>query len=85
LDVLVNNAGGVVQPVYAAANAARWMRMLDQPCGVMLSTQIAVDLMGPGGPSSTSPRRRAWPRAHRAPAYAVAKAGVIRLAGRFAS
>lgn len=41
---------GVVLPVHLAANAAHWMRMLDLNLrGVMLSTQLAVDLMGPGG------------------------------------
>jgi NADP-dependent 3-hydroxy acid dehydrogenase YdfG len=77
LDVLVNNAGGVVQPVYPAANAAHWMRRLgSQPGGVMLSTQLAVDLMGPGGAivniASTAGLGHS---AHRAPDYVVAKGG----------
>jgi NAD(P)-dependent dehydrogenase (short-subunit alcohol dehydrogenase family) len=29
LDVLVNNAGGVVKPVYPGASADHWLRMLD--------------------------------------------------------
>src|SRR5687768_6691700 len=50
LDVLVNNAGGVVQPVYPGANADHWIRMLDLNLrGVMLSTQLAIEAMDPGG------------------------------------
>jgi NAD(P)-dependent dehydrogenase (short-subunit alcohol dehydrogenase family) len=32
LDVLVNNAGGVVKPGYPGASADHWMRMLDLTC-----------------------------------------------------
>ena len=50
LDVLVNNAGGVVEPRYPAAPADHWLRMLDLNLrGVMLSTQLAVEAMGRGG------------------------------------
>ena len=81
LDVLVNNVGGVVKPVYPAAPADHWARMLDLNLrGVMLSTQLAVEAMGRGGAivniASTAGLGYG---AHGVPEYAIAKAGVIRL------
>jgi NAD(P)-dependent dehydrogenase (short-subunit alcohol dehydrogenase family) len=81
LDVLVNNVGGVVKPVYPAAPADHWMRMLDLNLrGVMLSTQLAIEAMGRGGAivniASTAGLGYG---VHGAPEYAIAKAGVIRL------
>ena len=81
LDVLINNVGGVVRPVYPAAPADHWLRMLDVNLrGVMLSTQLAIEAMGRGGAivtiASTAGLGYA---AHDAPEYAIAKAGVIRL------
>lgn len=80
-DVLVNNAGGVVTPVYPGATAEHWMRMLDLNLrGVMLSTQLAIEVMGPGGAivniASTAGLGHG---VHGVPEYAVAKAGVMRL------
>jgi NAD(P)-dependent dehydrogenase (short-subunit alcohol dehydrogenase family) len=81
LDVLVNNAGGVVKPVYPGAPAEHWLRMLDLNLrGVMLSTQLAIDVMRPGGAivniASTAGLGYG---VHGVPEYAVAKAGVMRL------
>jgi NAD(P)-dependent dehydrogenase (short-subunit alcohol dehydrogenase family) len=81
LDVLVNNAGGVVKPVYPSAPADHWVRMLDLNLrGVMLSTQLAVEAMGRGGAivniASTAGLGYG---VHGAPEYAIAKAGVMRL------
>jgi NAD(P)-dependent dehydrogenase (short-subunit alcohol dehydrogenase family) len=81
LDVLVNNAGGVVAPTYPAASFTHWMRLLDLNLrGVMLSTQLAIEQMTGGGAivniASTAGLGHA---AHPAPEYAVAKAGVMRL------
>lgn len=81
LDILVNNVGGLVQPVYPTAPTDHWLRMLDLNLrGVMLSTQLAIEAMGRGGAivniASTAGLGYG---AHRAPEYAIAKAGVIRL------
>lgn len=81
LDVLVNNAGGVVKPVYPTAGADHWMRMLDLNLrGVMLSTQLAIDAMNTGGSivniASTAGLGYG---VHGAPEYAAAKAAVMRL------
>jgi NAD(P)-dependent dehydrogenase (short-subunit alcohol dehydrogenase family) len=83
LDVLVNNVGGVVRPVYPAAPAGHWLRTLDLNLrGVMLSTQLAVEAMGPGGAivniASTAGLGHGI---HDVPEYATAKAGLIRLTG----
>lgn len=81
LNMLVNNAGGLVAPAYPVTSADRWLRMLDLNLrGVMLATQQAIEMMGPGGAivnvASTAGLGHG---PHRAPEYAVAKAGVIRL------
>jgi NAD(P)-dependent dehydrogenase (short-subunit alcohol dehydrogenase family) len=81
LDVLVNNVGGVVKPVYPVAPAEHWIRMLDLNLrGVMLSTHLAVDAIGRGGSivniASTAGLGYG---VHGVPEYAIAKAGVIRL------
>jgi NAD(P)-dependent dehydrogenase (short-subunit alcohol dehydrogenase family) len=81
LDVLVNNAGGVVKPVYPGASADHWMRMLDLNLhGVMLSTQLAIDVMDSGGAivniASTAGLGYG---VHGAPEYAAAKAAVMRI------
>jgi 3-oxoacyl-[acyl-carrier protein] reductase len=50
LDVLVNNAGGVVAPVYPNAPAEHWLQMPDLNLRtVMLSTQLAIEVMGAVG------------------------------------
>lgn len=81
LDVLVNNAGGVVEPPYPAATADHWLRMLDLNLrGVMLSTQLAVEAMGRGGAIvNVASSAGLGFAAHGVPEYAVAKAGVLRL------
>jgi NAD(P)-dependent dehydrogenase (short-subunit alcohol dehydrogenase family) len=81
LDVLVNNVGGVVEPVYPAAPVDHWLRMLDLNLrGGMLSIQLAIEAMGRGGAivniASTAGLGYG---VHRAPEYAIAKAGLIRL------
>jgi NAD(P)-dependent dehydrogenase (short-subunit alcohol dehydrogenase family) len=81
LDVLVNNAGGVRGPHYPAAPVWDWAGLLELNLrGVMLSTQLALDLMGPGGAIvSVASSAALGLAAHAVPEYAVAKAGVVRL------
>jgi NAD(P)-dependent dehydrogenase (short-subunit alcohol dehydrogenase family) len=86
LDVLVNNAGGVVKPVYPGASADHWLRMLDLNLrGVMLSTQLAIDAMDTGGAivniASTAGLGYG---VHGAPEYAAAKAAVMRMTASLA-
>ena len=82
LDVLVNNAGGVEGPGYPAAAQADWSRTLDLNLrGVMLATQLALDLMTDHGGAVVNIASVAGlgTAVHDAPQYAVAKAGVVRL------
>jgi 3-oxoacyl-[acyl-carrier protein] reductase len=81
LDVLVNNAGGVEDPVYPAAPVARWERVLDVNLrGVMLATQLALDALRRRGGAVVNVASVAGLGAgpHDAPEYAAAKAGVVR-------
>ena len=81
LDVLVNNAGGVVKPVYPGASADHWLRMLDLNLrGVMLSTQLAIDAMDTGGAIvNVASTAGLGSDVHGAPEYAAAKAAVMRM------
>jgi len=82
LDVLVNNAGGVDDPLYPAAPVEHWQRVLDVNLrAVMLATQLALDpLRRRGGGTIVNVASVAGLGAgpHRAPEYAAAKAGVVR-------
>jgi NAD(P)-dependent dehydrogenase (short-subunit alcohol dehydrogenase family) len=81
LDVLVNNAGGVVEPRYPAAPDEHWMRMLDLNLrGVMLATRLAIEVMPRGGAVvNVASSAGLGFGVHGVPEYAVAKAGVMRL------
>jgi NAD(P)-dependent dehydrogenase (short-subunit alcohol dehydrogenase family) len=81
LDILVNNAGGVGRPRYPEAEPDRWLRWLDLNLrGVMLSCQLALDVMPPGGAIvNIASVAGLGLGVHSVPEYAVAKAGVMRL------
>jgi NAD(P)-dependent dehydrogenase (short-subunit alcohol dehydrogenase family) len=87
LDVLVNNAGGISPPYYPEAPVERWSYALDLNLrAVMLATQLAIELMGEGGGAVVNVASVAGLglAAHRAPEYAAAKAGVVRLTATLA-
>jgi NAD(P)-dependent dehydrogenase (short-subunit alcohol dehydrogenase family) len=87
LDVLVNNAGGISPPYYPEAPVERWSHALDLNLrAVMLATQLAIGLMGEGGGAVVNVASSAGEGlgAHRAPEYAAAKAGVVRLTATLA-
>jgi NAD(P)-dependent dehydrogenase (short-subunit alcohol dehydrogenase family) len=81
LDILVNNVGGVVDPAYPGVGPREWTRALQlNLLGVMLTTQLAIELMAPGGVIvNVSSVAGLGLSAHRVPEYAVAKAGLVRL------
>jgi NAD(P)-dependent dehydrogenase (short-subunit alcohol dehydrogenase family) len=89
LDLVVNNAGGVEEPVYPAAPVERWERVLDLNLrAVMLVTQLALDpLRRRGGGAIVNVASVAGLGAgpHAAPEYAAAKAGVVRLTAALGS
>jgi NAD(P)-dependent dehydrogenase (short-subunit alcohol dehydrogenase family) len=82
LDVLINNAGGVEDPVYPEGSVEHWQRVLDLNLrAVMLATQLALDpLRRRGGGAIVNVASVAGLGAgpHGAPEYAAAKAGVVR-------
>src|SRR6266508_3438934 len=85
--VRVNNAGGIAPPYYPDAPVERWSHALDLNLrAVMLATQLAIELMGPGGGAVVNIASSAGLGlgAHRAPEYAAAKAGVVRLTATLA-
>jgi NAD(P)-dependent dehydrogenase (short-subunit alcohol dehydrogenase family) len=87
LDVLVNNAGGISPPYYPEAPVERWSYALDLNLrAVMLATQLAIELMGTEGGAVVNVASVAGLGlgAHRAPEYAAAKAGVVRLTATLA-
>jgi 3-oxoacyl-[acyl-carrier protein] reductase len=83
IDVLVNNAGGVWDPLYPAAPPDHWQRVLDVNLrAVMLATQLALEpLRRRGGGAIVNVASVAGLGAgpHGAPEYAAAKAAVVRL------
>jgi NAD(P)-dependent dehydrogenase (short-subunit alcohol dehydrogenase family) len=83
LEILVNNAGGAPGPYYPEAPAGHWSRTLDLNLrSTMLATQLALEAMAAGGAIVNVSSIAGYGLApHAAPEYAVAKAGVIRLAG----
>ncbi|HZC29291.1 MAG TPA: SDR family oxidoreductase, partial [Gaiellaceae bacterium] len=89
IDVLVNNAGGVDEPVYPQAAVERWQRVLDVNLrAVMLATQLALEpLRRRGGGVIVNVASVAGLGAgpHDAPEYAAAKAGVVRLTAALGS
>ena len=87
LDVLVNNAGGVSSPYFPAAPVERWSAVLDVNLrATMLGIQLALETMrGRGGAIvNVASVAGIGSAAHRAPEYAAAKAGVVRLTAALA-
>ncbi len=82
MGVLVNNAGGIEEPCFPAADPAKWGRTLDLNLrAVMLATQLALPAMagrGGGAVINIASTAGLGTASHGAPEYAVAKAGVIR-------
>jgi NAD(P)-dependent dehydrogenase (short-subunit alcohol dehydrogenase family) len=82
VGVLVNNAGGVEEPCFPAADPARWQRVLDLNLrAVMLATQFVLGPMrarGGGAIINVASTAGLGTAGHWAPEYAAAKAGVIR-------
>src|SRR5712691_5351974 len=89
LDVLVNNAGGVDEPLYPEAPVEHWERVLAVNLrAVMLATQLALEpLRRRGGGAIVNVASLAGLGAgpHGAPEYAAAKAGVVRLTAALGS
>jgi NAD(P)-dependent dehydrogenase (short-subunit alcohol dehydrogenase family) len=81
LDVLVNNAGGVESPFFPEAPPERWAAVLDVNLrATMLAIQLALERMGDGGAIvNVASVAGIGYEPHRAPEYAAAKAGVVRL------
>ena len=78
----VPEPGGVEGPGYPAASYADWSRTLDLNLrGVMLATQLAIELMPDRGGAVVNIASVAGlgTAVHDQPEYAVAKAGVVRL------
>jgi NAD(P)-dependent dehydrogenase (short-subunit alcohol dehydrogenase family) len=82
LGVLANNAGGVEQPCFPAADPAAWEDTLDLNLrAVMLATQLVLRPMqehGGGAVINVASVAGLGTTSHDAPEYAVAKAGVMR-------
>jgi NAD(P)-dependent dehydrogenase (short-subunit alcohol dehydrogenase family) len=83
LEILVNNAGGAPGPYYPEAPVEHWSRTLDLNLrSTMLATQLGLEAMPMGGAIVNVSSIAGYGLApHDAPEYAVAKAGLIRLAG----
>ena len=83
LRVVVNNAGGIEDPCFPAAEPAKWEHTLDLNLrAVMLATQLALGPMrqdGGGAIINVASVAGLGTTSHGSPEYAVAKAGVIRL------
>ena len=83
LAILVNNAGGAPEPYYPEAPVEHWSLTLDLNLrSVMVATQLALEAMPAGGAIvNVSSIAGYGLTPHDAPEYAVAKAGIMRLAG----
>jgi NAD(P)-dependent dehydrogenase (short-subunit alcohol dehydrogenase family) len=83
LAILVNNAGGAPEPYYPEAAIEHWSRTLDLNLrSAMVATQLALEKMTAGGAIvNVSSIAGYGLNQHDAPEYAVAKAGMMRLAG----
>jgi NAD(P)-dependent dehydrogenase (short-subunit alcohol dehydrogenase family) len=86
LDVLVNNAGGVEPPFFPETPPERWVAVLDVNLrATMLGIQLALERMRYGGAIvNVASVAGTGYEAHRAPEYAAAKAGVVRLTAALA-
>ena len=82
VGVLVNNAGGIEEPCFPAADPAKWEQTLDLNLrAVMLATQLVLAPMrerGGGAIINIASTAGLGTTSHDSPEYAVAKAGVIR-------
>ncbi len=82
VGVLVNNAGGIEEPCFPAADPARWEQTLNLNLrAAMLATQLVLGPMAEGGGGAIiniASTAGLGTTAHDSPEYAVAKAGVIR-------
>ena len=82
VGVLVNNAGGIEEPCFPAADPAKWEQSLDLNLrAVMLATQLVLAPMrarGGGAIINIASTAGLGTASHDSPEYAVAKAGVIR-------
>ena len=82
LGVLVNNAGGIEEPCFPAADPAKWEQTFDLNLrAVMLATQLVVAPMrerGGGAIINIASTAGLGTASHDSPEYAVAKAGVVR-------
>jgi NAD(P)-dependent dehydrogenase (short-subunit alcohol dehydrogenase family) len=83
LEILVNNAGGAPGPYYPEAPVEHWSRTLDLNLrSSMVATQLALEGMADGGAIVNVASMAGYGLfPHRAPEYAVAKAGLMRLTG----
>ena len=82
VGVLVNNAGGIEEPCFPAADLAKWERTLDLNLrAVMLATQLVLAPMrerGGGAIINIASTDGLGTASHDSPEYAVAKADVVR-------
>jgi NAD(P)-dependent dehydrogenase (short-subunit alcohol dehydrogenase family) len=82
VGVLVNNAGGIEEPCFPAADPAKWEQTLDLNLrAVMLATQLVLGPMaerGGGAIINIASTAGLGTASHVSPEYAVAKAGVVR-------
>jgi NAD(P)-dependent dehydrogenase (short-subunit alcohol dehydrogenase family) len=82
IGVLVNNAGGVEDPCFPAADPAKWGHTIDLNLrAVMLATQLVLGPMqrrGSGAVINIASVAGLGTTSHDSAEYAVAKAGVIR-------
>jgi NAD(P)-dependent dehydrogenase (short-subunit alcohol dehydrogenase family) len=87
LEILVNNAGGAPGPNYPEAPIEHWSRTLELNLrSAMVSTQLALEAMTAGGAIVMVSSIAGYGLApHRAPEYAAAKAGLIRLTAALSS
>ncbi len=82
VSVLVNNAGGIEEPCFPAADPAKWQQTLALNLhAVMLATQLVLAPMrerGGGAIVNIASTAGLGTASHDSPEYAVAKAGVVR-------
>ena len=82
VSVLVNNAGGIEEPCFPAADPAKWQQTLTLNLhAVMLATQLVLAPMrerGGGAIVNIASTAGLGTASHDSPEYAVAKAGVVR-------
>jgi NAD(P)-dependent dehydrogenase (short-subunit alcohol dehydrogenase family) len=87
LDVLVNNAGGVMEPYFPESEPEQWGRVIDLNLrGVMLGIHFGIRAMRKGGAIvNISSMGGIGFQPYDAPEYGAAKAGVVRLTASLAT